>query len=96
MGCDTTELNFLDQEIFIVYIRHKQLNIDRMKFKILKSLLFTGILSCSISMAQEVGRVERLISPEISAQNDVTFRLRAPKATTVQLSGNWIAVNPSL
>jgi enterochelin esterase family protein len=66
-----------------------------MKFKILKSLLFTGILSCSISMAQEVGGVERLISPEISAQNDVTFRLRAPKATTVQLSGNWMPVVPN-
>ena len=34
--------------------------------------------------------VQRIKSPEIAADHKVTFRLMAPKATTVTLSGSWI------
>ncbi|MEY2940404.1 MAG: hypothetical protein RJA67_89 [Bacteroidota bacterium] len=40
--------------------------------------------------SQEVGQVERLISPEMKASNEVVFRLKAPSATSVKLSGNWM------
>lgn len=40
--------------------------------------------------SQEVGQVERLISPELKASNEVVFRLKAPSATSVKLSGNWM------
>jgi len=40
--------------------------------------------------AQEIGQNERILSPEIGANNDVTFRIKAPNATSVKLSGNWM------
>lgn len=51
----------------------------------------------SFSFAQEVGIIERLISPEVSASRDVTFRINAPNAQSVKLSGNWmpIVANPN-
>lgn len=51
---------------------------------------------CSFSaFAQEVGQVERLVSPEITANNDVIFRIKAPAATSVKLSGNWMPNVPN-
>ena len=34
---------------------------------------------------------DRLISPEVSADHRVTFRIYAPKASEVSVSGDWIA-----
>lgn len=45
--------------------------------------------------AQEVGQMERLVSPELSADNSVTFRIKAPKAESVVLSGNWMPMVPN-
>ena len=47
-------------------------------------------LQSFMAFSQEVGQVERLISPEIKASNEVIFRLKAPSATSVKLSGNWM------
>ena len=47
-------------------------------------------LQSFMAFSQEVGQVERLISPEIKASNEVVFRLKAPSATSVKLSGNWM------
>jgi enterochelin esterase-like enzyme len=54
-------------------------------------------LCFSFSFAQEVGTIERLISPEVSASRDVTFRINAPNAQSVKLSGNWMPMvaNPN-
>lgn len=54
-------------------------------------------LCFSFSFAQEVGTIERLISPEVSASRDVTFRINAPHAQSVKLSGNWMPMvaNPN-
>lgn len=66
-----------------------------MKLKTFKLLIALGVIFSFNSYAQEVSRVERLISPEISAANDVTFRIKAPSATSVKLSGNWMPVVPN-
>jgi hypothetical protein len=58
----------------------------RNKFKLLAAL--AACMSFQ-TFAQEVGQVERLISPEITQSNDVIFRLKAPAASSVKLSGNW-------
>src|SRR6056297_625865 len=42
------------------------------------------------AIGQEVGSMERLVSPEVADDNMVTFRIKAPKAENVVLSGNWM------
>jgi enterochelin esterase-like enzyme len=66
-----------------------------MKRKSLKLLALCVACISFPSFAQEVGQVERLISPEITSSNDVIFRLKAPAATSVKLSGNWMAMVPN-
>lgn len=61
-----------------------------MKKHLFTSIAVIGLMVSLPSFAQEVGQVEKLVSPEISASNDVTFRLKAPSAGAVQLSGNWM------
>ncbi|MFZ9145553.1 MAG: esterase [Aquirufa sp.] len=61
-----------------------------MKKHLFTSIAVIGLMVSLPSYAQEVGQVERLVSPEISASNDVTFRLKAPSAGSVKLSGNWM------
>ncbi len=61
-----------------------------MKKHLFTSIAVIGLMVSLPSFAQEVGQVERLVSPEISASNDVTFRLKAPSAGSVKLSGNWM------
>ncbi|MEY4309173.1 MAG: hypothetical protein RL422_1376 [Bacteroidota bacterium] len=57
------------------------------KYSLLAALV---ALQSFIAFSQEVGQVERLISPEVKANNEVVFRLKAPSATSVKLSGNWM------
>ncbi len=66
-----------------------------MKKHVIKSLAALGVLVSLNSFAQEVGQVDKLVSPEISVSNDVTFRLKAPTATSVKLSGNWMPMVPN-
>jgi enterochelin esterase family protein len=61
-----------------------------MKKHLFTSIAVIGLMVSLPSFAQEVGQVEKLVSPEISASNDVTFRLKAPSAGSVKLSGNWM------
>jgi enterochelin esterase family protein len=37
------------------------------------------------------GQQDMLVSPEVHADRSVTFRIRAPQATTVTLTGDWMA-----
>ena len=48
-----------------------------------------------ISKAQEVGQTERLVSPELENDNSVIFRIKAPQAENVSLSGNWMPMIPN-
>jgi enterochelin esterase-like enzyme len=50
----------------------------------------TLLLALSIARAQERGNVGRsVISPEVSADHKITFRLQAPNAKTVQVAGDF-------
>ena len=58
-----------------------------------KTITFIAcMLFCIASFAQQAlwGR-SNLVSPEIHDNNTVTFRLSAPKAVKVQLTGDFIA-----
>src|SRR6476661_1265786 len=37
----------------------------------------------------------RLVSPEVHSDRKVTFRIRAPKATDVTLTGDWLGTTPA-
>ena len=65
-----------------------------MKFNTPKFLLLTIVMISTQLFAQEIGQNERIISPEISANNEVTFRIKAPGANSVKLSGNWMPSTP--
>ena len=41
------------------------------------------------------GPADTLVSPEVHADRTVTFRIRAPQATTVTLTGDWLATPAS-
>lgn len=56
-------------------------------FLILITVLTIGLTPAT---GQEVGQTERLISPEINPDNSVTFRINAPKAALVEVTGNWM------
>jgi enterochelin esterase family protein len=66
-----------------------------MKKHLIKSIAALCLMVSLDSFAQEVGQVDKLVSPEISSSNDVTFRLKAPTATSVKLSGNWMPMVPN-
>ena len=60
-----------------------------------KQLFLISIFILSAFMACQTNaqrpRGPRVVSPEIHADNSVTFRVLAPDATKVTLSGNWMA-----
>ncbi|MFX0556969.1 alpha/beta hydrolase-fold protein [Maribacter sp. CXY002] len=68
-------------------------------FKSMPSLLFkTMVILLTLPLAinaQEVGQTERLVSPELEADNTVVFRIKAPKAEKVTLTGNWMPMVPN-
>ena len=73
--------------------------LSKFHFKSIPSLLFrimVILLTLPLAMnAQEVGQTERLVSPELEAGNSVVFRIKAPKAENVTLSGNWMPMVPN-
>jgi len=60
------------------------------RFRMLSSLILVLFLVSNASFAQEIGRTERIVSPEFTADNAIYFRIKAPQAKSVQLSGNWM------
>ncbi len=66
-----------------------------MKTNKIKLMTALALLFSVQAFSQEVGQVERLISPEITSTNEVIFRLKAPAATSVKLSGNWMPMVPN-
>ncbi len=68
--------------------------LDQIIMKKLISFLFIFILTLS-GIAQEVGQTERLVSPELEDDNSVIFRIKAPEAKEVSLSGNWMPMVPN-
>lgn len=65
------------------------------RFRMLSSLILVLFLVSKASFAQEIGRTERIVSPEFTANNTIYFRIKAPQAKSVQLSGNWMKMVPN-
>lgn len=56
------------------------------------TILAAGLLMCVMSFAQQaLWGVPQVISPEIHDNNTVTFRLKAPKAIKVQVTGDFLS-----
>jgi enterochelin esterase family protein len=64
-----------------------------MKKEIGIALIFCVFLSFPLHAQQAIGAGQDLISPEIHADRKVTFRLQAPQASEVKLSGDWMPVS---
>src|SRR5436190_8673611 len=58
----------------------------------MKTFVSFLLLACSVAFAQ-TSRVDTLTSPEVQIDRRVTFRVRAPKAFEVSLSGDWMTPN---
>lgn len=71
-----------------------------MKFTdVFKSLAFLLLLGVSAgSQAQEISAMQapKVVSPEVNADNSVTFRLLSEKATEVTINGSWMGFGETL
>ena len=56
------------------------------------SHLLLAALCCAASASAQVPPPDTLVSPEVHPDRTVTFRIRAPKAAEVTLSGDWLSV----
>ena len=59
----------------------------------LSSLKLSIALAALPLLAQQAPR-PAIVSPEVQADRRVTFRLLAPKANEVELSGDWMGAQP--
>ncbi len=60
----------------------------------MKKLLFTfllGFITWTINAQQDIFKNNPIVSPEINADNTVTFRIQAPEANNVSVTGNMDA-----
>lgn len=53
-------------------------------------IFIVALISFSVDAQQDLFRPNAIISPEINKDHSVTFRLLAPNATKVSISGNWM------
>src|SRR3954454_15992769 len=52
-------------------------------------------LACCALVALSLYAQQRLVSPEVHPDRKVTFRIRAPKAAEVTLTGDWLGTAPA-
>ncbi len=70
-----------------------------MKFRSIAALVVSAVVLSPLAFAQGRGPsgaggrgpVDNLVSPEVHPDRTVTFRLRAPQASVVTLTGDWLA-----
>lgn len=67
---------------------------DGIKLRIIGALLFIMMIFTS-AYSQSLSNVPNVISPEILQDNSVIFRLYAPEANNVTISGEWMIGNNS-
>lgn len=68
---------------------------QKLKFLLIGIVLSSVLLVPLKGNGQEVGQTERLVSPELGEDNSVIFRIKAPEAENVSLSGNWMPMVPN-
>lgn len=61
-----------------------------MKKKLILSIVFLTFLGISSQAQEALFRAQQIISPEIHEDNTVTFRLLAPEAKSVQVTGDFL------
>lgn len=74
-------------------------NVGRRARIILNTARFTTILGLllffpHLPQAQEIAQNTAVVSPDLSDNNTVTFRINAPEAEEVKLTGNWMPSVP--
>ena len=62
--------------------------------KLITIVAALAIAFCSVSAQEALGRRINTTSPEINPDGTVTFRLLAPKAITVAVSGDCLRSGP--
>ena len=60
--------------------------------KYLLLLVFMGVLPTLTQAQQDLFRNSQIVSPEIRTDNTVIFRLSAPNAKNVTISGDWLPI----
>src|SRR5574344_3163645 len=78
----------LHQVMYALIIQVRYNNIYTMKK--LSILLFSLTLSLSAFAQQALWGGPQIVSPEINPNNSVTFRIMAPKAVKVQITGDFL------
>ncbi|MFN3998970.1 esterase [Algoriphagus sp.] len=61
-----------------------------MKKHLLSTLFFLSAIGFDSNAQEAIFRAQNIISPEIHDDNSVTFRLHAPNATAVQVTGDFL------
>ncbi len=61
-----------------------------MKKQLIITLLSIFLVGISANAQEAIFRAQQIISPEINADNSVTFRLHAPNAKSVQVTGDFL------
>lgn len=92
LGMDRVRPRYGPGTVRIEYCSEIPKTNNRMKMK-KYILLALVLLACSLAFSQEIALAKQVgVSPEIHADHTVTFRLKAPKATRVQITGDFLPV----
>ncbi|MEB2781176.1 alpha/beta hydrolase-fold protein [Algoriphagus sp. C2-6-M1] len=71
-----------------------------MKLKIIKSIIASSLFMGAVisAQAQEISAMQapKVISPEVSADNSVSFRVFSPTANEVTINGSWMGFGEKL
>ncbi len=61
-------------------------------------LYLIALITCNLMMAQEIGqqRGPQFSSPEVAADNKVTFKVHSPNAQSVTINGSWMGFGQSV
>ena len=74
---------------YICGIQSKPFTMKALKFLFLTSLCFMG-MTAQAQQNLNWGQGEQVISPEVNPDNTVTFRMVAPQAKRVQITGDFM------
>ncbi len=55
------------------------------------SFILTGFVTLTLTAQQDLFRGNSIISPEVNPDKTVTFRISAPEASSVSVSGSWMS-----
>jgi len=84
-------MQFKCKNLILIYISEKIMNSFRTNILVIAAMVLTAsALTCTTPAQAQRSRGPRVVSPEVAADRHVTFRIIAPKAEEVLLSGSDI------